>query len=245
MTNVFLSIIIPAYNEEDRIAKTLDEVKDYLTQQTYRSEVIIVDDGSHDVTTEVIKVVDIYHSEFNEQKPSKIINNIKNVGKGFSVACGFIKARGEYILLMDADMATPISELDKLLNEVEQGADIAIGSRYKLKSTGQPFIRKLMSFVLQLIKNAIGFNGIKDTQCGFKLYNAKIAKTLASLQKVYGFGFDLEHLYLAKKLHYRVSEIPVKWVHQEGSKVSPLKDGFLVFIDLIRLPFIHKNTKLH
>ncbi len=243
MNNIYLSVIIPAFNEEVRIAKTLNTVKRYLSEQNYRSEIIVVDDGSNDVTSEVVKVIDIYHSEFNELKPSQIIRNIKNVGKGFSVACGFLEARGQHVLLTDADMSTPINEVEKLFVEIKNGADLAVGSRHDLSNAEakKPLIRQVLSFALYLICYFIGFSGVKDTQCGFKLYQSKAAKRLSSMQKIYGFGFDLEHLFLAQRLGYKVKEVPVNWSYQKGSKVNLFKDSVVMLFDLLRLSYIHRN----
>ena len=126
---IYLSVVIPAYNEQERIADTLYRVKDYLSEQDYKSEIIIVDDGSGDWTTEVVKTIDIYGEEMKDQKVSAIMENVKNVGKGFSVARGIIKAQGTYILFSDADLSTPIEEIEKFLPVLEDGCDVVIGSR--------------------------------------------------------------------------------------------------------------------
>jgi len=242
-SDIYLSAVIPAYNEQERIADSLYTVKDYLTEQKYRSEIIVVDDGSSDWTTEVVKTIDIYGKEIKEQDMGTVMENVKNVGKGFSVARGILKAKGRYILFTDADLSTPIQEVEKLLKYLEEGYDIAIGSR-RLKESEvekKPFYRDIMSFVFNGIVGLFAIRGIKDTQCGFKAFKKEVGQRIALLQKLYGFSFDVEQLYIAKKLGYKIKEVPVKWEHVEGSKVNPLKDALKMFFDVMKIRFLHRG----
>ncbi len=242
---IYLSVVIPAYNEQERIADTLYRVKDYLSEQQYRSEIIIVDDGSMDWTTEVVKTIDIYGEEMKNQKVSAIMENVKNVGKGFSVARGILKAQGTYILFSDADLSTPIEEIEKFLPVLESGCDVVIGSRRLQESEVEkkPFYRDLMSMIFNAVVGMFAISGIRDTQCGFKTFSRKAGHEIAKRQKLFGFSFDVEQLYLANKLGYCIKEIPVKWQHMEGSKVSPIKDALKMFADVMRIRLEHRNLK--
>ncbi len=242
---IYLSVVIPAYNEQERIADTLYRVKDYLSEQDYKSEIIIVDDGSGDWTTEVVKTIDIYGEEMKDQKVSAIMENVKNVGKGFSVARGIIKAQGTYILFSDADLSTPIEEIEKFLPVLEDGCDVVIGSR-RLKESEvekKPFYRDLMSATFNAVVSLFAISGIRDTQCGFKAFRRKAGHEIAKQQKLFGFSFDVEQLYLANRLGYCIKEIPVKWQHMEGSTVSPIRDSIKMFADVMRIRLVHRNLK--
>lgn len=241
--DIYLSVIIPAYNEEQRIGETLHVVKEYLKDQPYKSEIIVVDDGSNDITTEVVKVVDVYQQEFSDQSPSHIMENLKNVGKGFSIARGFILARGKFVLFSDADLSTPIQEVEKLFDEIKNGYDVAVGSRRVAESVVEekPFLRKVLSNGFAWCVGLLGVRGIKDTQCGFKLYTAEVARDVAMLQKIYGFGFDVEHLYIAQQLGYRICEVGVEWTHVEGSKINPLSDAAAMLLEILRIRLIHRD----
>mgnify|MGYP002783575529 CR=1 FL=1 len=241
----FLSIVIPAYNEQERIADTLFAVKDYLSRQPYSSEVIVVDDGSTDFTTEVVRTVDIYSSEIHDQSVSVVMENVKNVGKGFSVARGMLKAQGSIILFSDADLSTPIHEVEKLLPYFEAGFDIVIGSRNLPDSEVEkkPMYREIMSFIFRLIVQTLTVRGIHDTQCGFKAFRREVAHDIARLQRTYRFGFDVEQLYIAAKRGYRLKEVPVRWIHQDGSKVNPIRDSLAMVADVVRIRRIHAKLK--
>ena len=239
----YLSIIIPAYNEQSRIADSLYKIKDYLATQPFHSEIIVVDDGSRDLTTEVVKFIDIYGKETKEQDEGQLMENIKNVGKGFSIARGMIKASGDIVLFSDADLSTPIEEVEKLLPWFAQGYDVVIGSRKLADSEVEkkPWYRDLMSLVFNMAVQAISVSGIKDTQCGFKAYRREAAHNIALLQRIYGFGFDVEHLYIARKQGFKIKEVAVKWEHMDGSKVDPIKDSIRMFSDLLKIRWLHRS----
>lgn len=239
----YLSVIIPAYNEQSRIADSLYEIKDYLSEQPYHSEIIVVDDGSNDLTTEIVKFIDIYGKEINEHDEGTLMENHKNVGKGYSIARGMMRASGEIILFTDADLSTPITELPKLLAYFDEGFDVVIGSRNMQDSQVEkkPWYRNLMSSLFNTAVRLISIRGINDTQCGFKAYRREVAHQVASLQRIYGFGFDVEHLYIAKKSGYRIKEVGVEWHHKEGSTVDPLPDAITMFLDLLRIRWLHRS----
>lgn len=239
----YLSVIIPAYNEQSRIADSLYEIKDYLSALPYRSEIIVVDDGSNDLTTEIVKFIDIYGKEINEHEVGTLMENHKNVGKGYSIARGMMRASGDIVLFTDADLSTPIRELKKLLICFDEGYDVVIGSRNMLDSLVEkkPWYRNVMSGLFNVAVRLISINGISDTQCGFKAYRREVAHEVARRQRIYGFGFDVEHLYIAKKLGYKIKEVGVEWHHKEGSKVDPLPDSITMFLDLLRIRWLHRS----
>jgi dolichyl-phosphate beta-glucosyltransferase len=243
--DVFLSVIIPAFNEQERIADSMYAIKDYLSAQPYHSEIIVVDDGSHDMTLEVVRCIDIYGKEIKEQDESLLLENIKNVGKGFSVARGMLKARGQIVLFSDADLSTPIEEIEKLLPFFEQGFDVVIGSRHVANSEVErkPLLRRLMSNTFNILVRLIAIPDIYDTQCGFKAYTRPVAQQVAQLQKLHGFAFDIEHLYIAKKLGYRIKEVGVRWDHKDGSKVDVVRDSIKMVIDMLKIRSMHRQIK--
>jgi dolichyl-phosphate beta-glucosyltransferase len=242
-TPVYLSVIIPAYNEEERIADSLYCVKDFLYTRPYHSEIIVVDDGSRDLTTEIVRFIDIYGEEIREQEAGSLMENVKNVGKGFSIARGILRARGEIILTSDTDLSTPIEEVEKLLPYFSQGYSVVVGSRNLPESEveAKPLRRQFLSRIFNFCVQTLVIKGVSDTQCGFKAYRRDAAHRIAMLQRVYGFGYDVEHLYLAQKLGYAIKEVPVKWRHQEGSKVDPFKDSVKMLRDLVRIRLMHRS----
>ena len=238
----FLSVIIPAYNEQTRIADSLYIIKEYLSKQAYRSEIIVVDDGSNDLTTEIVKFIDIYGKEQLEHAEGTLIENNNNKGKGYSIAKGMLRASGEIVLFMDADHSTHIAEVEKLFPYFDLGFDIAIGSRRMKNSIVEkkPWYRNLMSQLFNQAVRLISLHGIRDTQCGFKAYRHVVAQDIAKQQRIFGFGFDVEHLYIAQRSGFKIKEVAIEWKHCEGSKVDPMRDSILMFLDLIRIRWIHR-----
>lgn len=225
------SIIIPAYNEENRIKETLSKIDDYLKLNRLNAEIIVVNDGSTDKTSQTVKA-------FQETiKNLKLSEYSKNEGKGFAVKSGIEKSSGEFILFADADNSTPIEELDNLYDcLLKTNSQIAIGSRYMPSSKvkiAQPKYRILLGRMGNLLIRLFLIDNIKDTQCGFKLFTHEAAKKIFSFQKVKRFGFDMEALVIANNLDYKIIEIPVSWYNSKESRIRPIKDALITLKDLI------------
>ena len=233
-TDIFLSVVIPAYNEEQRIAGTLEQIYTYLEQQSYTFEVIVVDDGSTDLTVEVVKGI---VKRFGH---GTVLQRKENRGKGYSIRQGVFQARGTYILFSDADLSTPIQEVDKLLRLVQQGYDIAFGSR-GLKDSDicvhQAWYREGMGKIFNRIARLLRLTEFSDTQCGFKCFRANVAKALFSRQKIDHFSFDVEILALALQDGYTVEEAPVQWYNEPHSRVHVWIDSLKMLRDLLRIRY--------
>ena len=224
------SIIIPAYNEGSRLGVTLERVLAYVARRGWDAEVIVVNDGSRDNTTEIIRC-------YAGKNPRlRLLENPGNRGKGYSVRNGMLHAQGEILLFSDADLSAPIEEADKLFAALENGADVAIGSRWlqsDLQTQRQSLHRQLFGRVFNvLLRVTLGLS-FKDTQCGFKAFTRQAADTIFPLQDIERWGFDPELLYLAKKFKFRVVEVPVAWAHQEGTRINPLRDGSKMFLEML------------
>jgi glycosyltransferase involved in cell wall biosynthesis len=230
LTQPFLSIVIPAYNEEIRIAQTLDTIVEYAGSQGYSWEVVVVDDGSQDKTASMIESASETHSEIR-------LVRLNHGGKGLAVREGMLSARGKYRFLADADLSMPISHLERFLPSTLIDADIAIGSREAsgARRFDEPFKRHLMGRAFNIAVRLIAVKGFTDTQCGFKCFTAKAAETLFPLQRSRGFGFDVEILFLAQQLEMHIKEVPIDWYYHEGSKVRLLRDSFLMLKDLLSI----------
>lgn len=234
----FLSVVIPAYNEEHNLRSgVMGAVYDYLKNQDYSWEVLVVDDGSTDSTLELIKKTLPRHPGF------KVLAE-PHRGKGGTVIAGMLEAKGENILFTDMDQATPLDQLENLLPKLGQGYDIVIGSRTGRE--GAPIIRQIMARGFSLLRAIVLQLPYKDTQCGFKLFKREAARKIFEKMKVFNdkkltqgaavtAGFDLEILYLAKKLKFRVAEVPVLWHHKEGTRVNPIKDSWDGLRDLVKV----------
>ncbi|MHB9036545.1 MAG: dolichyl-phosphate beta-glucosyltransferase [Armatimonadota bacterium] len=228
----FLSVIIPAYNEESRIVSTLGVVEAYLSSVGKPCEIIMVDDGSSDVTLQAAR------AKGDADGVIRIVTYQPNRGKGYAVRQGVYAARGEYIAFSDADLSAPIEQLGKLFDALEQGYDIAIGSRAAKGADipiHQPFYREFGGKALNRIIQLLAVSGIKDTQCGFKLFRGNVARDIFSKCLLNGWGFDVEVLYLARRLGFTVAEVPVKWSHMEGSKIHPFRAAVRVIADVIAM----------
>ena len=226
------SIIIPAYNESARIGLTLEKVLAHVTDRGWNAEVIAVDDGSSDTTADIVRAYALKNSGLH------LLQNPGNRGKGYSVRNGMLHGRGEILLFSDADLSSPIQEADRLFSAIENGADVAIGSRWlrsDMQTQRQPLYRQLFGRIFNLIlRITLGLN-FKDTQCGFKAFKRHAAQKIFPLQKIERWGFDPELLFLARKLHFKVVEIPVEWAHREGTRISPLRDGPQMFFEMLRI----------
>lgn len=241
--NFHVTVVVPAFNEQERIAKTLYDIKDYLSQQSYSSDIITIDDGSHDLTSEIVRVVDIYSEEIKDQSSGQLEQNFKNIGKGYSIAKGLLIGKGDIIVFTDADASTPIQEIDKLIVQILDGHDVVIGSRNLPESEiiNRPALRKLTSRLFNAVARAIGLIRVSDSQCGFKAYRREAARAIAQHQKTFGFCFDVEHIHTATKLGYSIGEAPVSWRHDERSTLSLINDSTTMFFDLLKIRWIHRK----
>jgi glycosyltransferase involved in cell wall biosynthesis len=240
-----LSVVIPAYNEEGSIKKgSLEEVWNFLEKQRYDWEVIVVDDASTDNTL-------FLSQEFAKTHKGIKVLSEPHRGKGGSVIAGMLKATGDIVLFSDMDQATPIDEIEKFLPKFNEGCDIVIGLRSGRK--GAPIIRKLMAYGFSVVRTIILRLPYKDTQCGFKAFKKEASEKIFSKMKIFtpiksglsersrakgaavSAGFDLEALYLARKLGFRVAEVPVRWFHKETERINPIKDSFEGLRDLLKV----------
>lgn len=254
-----LSIIIPAYNEEENVRRgVLDEVEAYLRTRTYEWEVIVVDDGSNDQTAELVDggIQEKKNSSSDSNSDDrvagaprhdrwKLIRN-PHQGKAETVKTGVLAATGDAILFTDFDQATPLSEVEKLLPFLRKGEDIVIGSREVKGSErlSEPWYRHLMGKIFNFVVQTFTIRGIHDTQCGFKLFKAHVAKDLFNSLVVYAKGketsaftgaFDVELLYIAQKRGYKIAEVPVSWKYVSTVRVNPLRDSVRMFLDVVRI----------
>ncbi len=232
MQDVTYSIVIPAYNEGHRLGATLEKVLGYIREQGWDAEVVVVNDGSRDNTADIVR-------SFAEKNPSlRLVENPGNRGKGYSVRNGMLNARGQILLFSDADLSSPIEEVPKLLQALEQGADIAIGSRWlqaELQTQRQPLHRQLFGRIFNvLLRITLGLQ-FADTQCGFKAFKRRAAQAVFPLQKIERWGFDPEILFLARKFGFAVKEIPVAWGHSGGARINPVVDGSRMFLEMLRI----------
>lgn len=233
----FLSIVIPAYNEEKRIGRSLDDVLSFVKAQPYLAEVVVIDDGSSDETaSRVASKIDDYHEAGHELR---VLTNTPNRGKGYSVKRGLTEARGEIVLFSDADFSSPITEAPKLIDPIATGhADVTFGSRAlnrEMIGVRQPLLRDFGGRVFNFFMKTITGLKFKDTQCGFKAFRREPALPVFKLQSIERFGFDPEVLYIARKRGLRLLEVPVVWNDSEGTKVSFFSDSIKMFTDLIRI----------
>jgi dolichyl-phosphate beta-glucosyltransferase len=234
----WLSIVLPAYNEERRILPTLLSISRYLSDRRIPAEVLVVDNGSDDGTVEVVEATALHCAEI------RLIRQGRKGGKGAAVRTGVLSSKGTWVLFADADGATPIEEVERLLCEGAGGADVAIGSR-ALKAPDvhveRPLGRQLAGKLFAVLVRWFAEPRISDTQCGFKLFRREAADWIFSRQVLGGLAFDVEVLFLARQCHCRISEVPVNWTSVEGSKVG-LLSGLDAFFDIFRVRWIHRNT---
>jgi len=230
MTDLSYSLIIPAYNESERLAVSLPKVLDYLDRQGMPAEIVVVNDGSSDDTAEVVRRFARLHPEV------RLVENPGNRGKGYSVRHGMLAATGDVLLFTDADLSSPITEAGKLFEAIDAGADVAIGSRWlraDLQTERQPWHRQLYGRLFNLaLRMTLGLN-YRDTQCGFKAFTRAAAQTVFPRQRVERWGFDPELLFLANKFKLRTVEVPVEWAHDHRSKISPLRDGIKMGVEML------------
>lgn len=232
MTRPALSVIIPVYNEEFRIEKTLEKSLAYLRKARVDAEVLLVDDGSSDGT---LRVLEGFRKRKKIQKVMRILKHPINRGKGAAVRTGVLEARGRVVLYMDADNATPLSEFEKLKKGLERGFEVVIGSRASDRSQvkiRQPLYRQAIGRVGNLLVQLLATPGLWDTQCGFKAFSHRAARAIFPLQTIDRFGFDVELLFIAHKKGFQVLETSVQWFDAPGSKVNALRDSARTLFEL-------------
>ncbi|HWZ23822.1 MAG TPA: dolichyl-phosphate beta-glucosyltransferase [Verrucomicrobiae bacterium] len=231
-TNFDLSIIIPSYNEEARLPGTLQRIAEYLPTLKLRTEVLVVDDGSTDRTA---AVAESFHGKLTGLR---VLSNGTNRGKGYSVRHGMLEAQGDMVLFTDADLSAPIEEAEKLLSPLNNGYDVAIGSRAmdrSLISTRQSIFRETAGIIFNKIVRMVLRLPFVDTQCGFKAFRRERCRIIFEQQRIEGFGFDPELLYLARHYGLQAIEIPVRWGHSEATKVNMLGDSLKMFGDIFTI----------
>jgi dolichyl-phosphate beta-glucosyltransferase len=226
------SIIIPAYNESQRIAASLDKIIAYISEQQWTAEIIVVNDGSRDNTAEIVR-------EYAKRNAMvRFLENPGNRGKGYTVRNGVMHADGDIILFTDADLSSPIQESRKLFAALDKGADVTFGSRWlqaELQTEPQPLYRQVFGRIFNLLLRIILGLKYKDTQCGFKAFTRKAGHQIFSRQMIDRWGFDPEVLFLAEKFGFKVAEVPVEWAHDNRSKINPVVDGFKMFTEMLRV----------
>ena len=222
MSHPRLSIVIPAYNESARIQATLDRVLTCVETEAWDAEVLVIDDGSKDDTAQIVEA-------WMERNPRlHLIQNPGNRGKGYSVRNGLLQAAGDIVMFTDADLSAPMEEAGLLLTAIDNGADVAIGSRWldrTRQTIHQPLYRQFFGRCFNAITRGVMGLPFKDTQCGFKAFRRDAAQVIFRLQSIERWGFDPEILFIARKLRYCIVEVPVTWGHDERSRMSYLKDG--------------------
>jgi dolichyl-phosphate beta-glucosyltransferase len=241
MNRVDLEVVIPAYNEEERLVRTLERIREYYGEQSYTWRCTVVSDGSKDRTEQIAQ-------EFADKDEHFRSNSYEtNRGKGYAVRHGILRANADRVLFCDADLATPQEETEKLWRAMEAGADVAIGSRPKKDSNleiRQPLYREILGRAFNKAVQLLAVRGIDDTQCGFKMFSEKAAQDVFKRCKLDGFGFDFEAMMIARDLGYQIDEVPIRWRHQEGSKVVLMRDGPRMLRDLVKLRLAGKKARL-
>lgn len=233
MAAPFLSIVIPAYNEEFRLPKTLEQVLSFSEIQPYATEVLVIENGSQDRTFEVAQAIAKRH-------PNMTVVQESGRGKGLAVRRGMLQARGEYRFMCDADLSMPVEEINRFLPPALQDFDIAIGSREAPGSVryNEPQYRHLGGRAVNTMIRLLALPGLQDTQCGFKCFRAPAAEKLFRLQTLTGWSFDIELLYIARLHGYQIVEVPIHWYFDPESKLSVVSDAVKMGMDILT---IHLN----
>jgi dolichyl-phosphate beta-glucosyltransferase len=237
-----LSLVVPAYNEENRLLPSLQRIDEYLSTRTYVSELLLVDDGSTDHTAELLR-------RFAPTAPDdvrvRLLSHDRNRGKGAAVRTGCVAAQGEFVVFTDIDLAVPVEEIDRVLERLEAGADVVVGTRLhpggEDMRSSQPLLRRLAGRLFVLVRRLVALPEHHDTQCPLKGFRHPAAQRLFAAQRLSGWAFDVEVLYLANRWRLKVEELPVRWDHVEGSRLG-LRPAVAaqVLWDLLRLRFLHR-----
>jgi dolichyl-phosphate beta-glucosyltransferase len=233
-----LSVIVPAYNEEGRLAPGLRQALEYLARRGEPYELLVVDDGSRDATSQV--------AEAFSPQGVRVVRHERNRGKGAAVRTGLLASRGRKVLISDADFSTPIEEVEKLERSLQDGTPLVIGSRGLADSQireRQPFYREMMGRTFNLLIRLFGVRGIRDTQCGFKLARGEEGRRIASELKIEGFAWDVEMIWLARRRGYGIAEVGVVWVNSPDSRVDPIRSSFSMLRDVITMRLRHRGER--
>lgn len=236
--SIELSVVIPAYNEEQRLAPSLRQALDYLARRGGTYELLVVDDGSRDGTSRVA-------AEFAAQGV-RVLRHDPNRGKGAAVRTGLLASRGRKVLITDADFSTPIEEVEKLERLLGDGTPLVIGSRGLADSQvrqRQPFYREMMGKTFNRLIRIFGVSGIRDTQCGFKLARGDEGRQIAAELKIDGFAYDVELIWLARRRGYKVAEVGVIWVNSPDSRVDPIRSSFSMLRDVLTMRLRHRGDR--
>lgn len=233
-----LSVIVPAYNEEGRLAPGLRQALEYLARRGEPYELLVVDDGSRDATSQV--------AEAFSPQGVRVVRHERNRGKGAAVRTGLLASRGRKVLISDADFSTPIEEIEKLERSLQDGTPLVIGSRGLADSQirqRQPFYREMMGRTFNRLIRMFGVRGIRDTQCGFKLARGEEGRRIASELKIEGFAWDVEMIWLARRRGYKIAEVGVIWVNSPDSRVDPIRSSFSMLRDVITMRLRHRGER--
>ncbi len=230
MDRPFISLVVPAYNEQGRLPATMKKLREYLTRQSFSYEVLVVDDGSHDGTAALVE-------EAMADFPGLRLLREPHRGKGHAVRQGMLAAEGRYVMFCDADFSMPVEEVPRFPEAMRESYDIAIASREVkgARRIGEPKHRHLMGRVFNLIVRVLAVRGLQDTQCGFKCFSRESAQKIFRMQVIDGFGFDVEVLYIARKLGIAITEVPVSWYYSPSSRVDPVRDTLRMFNDVLQV----------
>jgi dolichyl-phosphate beta-glucosyltransferase len=226
-----LSIIIPAYNEEARLRGSLDQIERFVAAQGYGVEVVVVNNNSSDATPQIAEAFAAEHPDY------ACVFHEPRQGKGAAVKTGMLNGRGAYLFICDADLSMPIEQVNRFLPPAIDGYDVAIASRELpgAERIGEPEYRHLMGRVFNLIVRIFAVPGIQDTQCGFKAFRREVAQDVFPRQTIDGWGFDVEVLFIARKLGYRLDEVPITWYYKPQSRVKPIHDSINMFVEVLRV----------
>jgi len=234
-----ISVVIPAYNEAEGIPAALEQVAAYFRSRALSGEIVVVDDGSTDGTARLA-------GQASVPAAVRVLVNDRNRGKGYSVRRGILSAQGRYVGFTDADMATPIDQLDKVREALESGADVVIGSRAMPDSQiakHQPWWREYAGRLFGSFVRTVLLPGVADSQCGFKFFSAAAAQEIFARQRLTGWAFDVELLYIARRLGYNIVQVPVRWIDEPHSRVRMLRDGPRMLVDVLRIRWIHRGLR--
>jgi glycosyltransferase involved in cell wall biosynthesis len=240
LSDVYLSIVIPAFDEEARIGATLNHVRSYLAAQDYESEIVVVDDGSTDATASIVK-------QATGGRPKIRLVSTAHRGKGHAVKTGMLEALGEFRFLCDADLAMPIDQVSRFIPPALEGVDVAVGSREApgARRFEEPVYRHVMGRVYNSFVRIMAVSGISDTQAGFKCFRSDVARRLFEQQRLDGFGFDVEILFLARWGGLRIAEVPIDWYHQTESKLRPVRDTIAMLRETFQVRWNRLRGRYH